>query len=127
MTGEVMTKIASVPSTLTYTKRPTGGLEEGIVWVVLHSPLSGLTVGISIRKKCKFLYDEQINKTIKALKLNSDDSLVQGRCNMMLHFAKEEITLSFLKQRYPFLASEIVRQGIETTAHTLFKQRTVTS
>jgi hypothetical protein len=26
------------------TKRPAGGLEEGIVWVLLHSPLSGLTV-----------------------------------------------------------------------------------
>src|SRR5262245_22067146 len=26
------------------TKRPAGGLEEGIVWVLVHSPLSGLTV-----------------------------------------------------------------------------------
>jgi len=28
----------------TCTKRPAGGLEEGIVWVLLHSSLSGLTV-----------------------------------------------------------------------------------
>ena len=34
----------------THTKRPAGGLEEGIVWVLLHSSLAGLTVCISIRK-----------------------------------------------------------------------------
>jgi hypothetical protein len=28
----------------TCTKRPAGGLEEGIVWVHLHRHLSGLTV-----------------------------------------------------------------------------------
>jgi hypothetical protein len=67
---------------------------------------------------------EQINKTIKALKLNDDDFLVQERANIMFDFANGDITLSFLKRRYPFLASEIARQGIETTAHTLFKTRT---
>jgi hypothetical protein len=90
-------------------------------WFVMDFPSCIIKAGPGLPR----LRVKQITKTIKALKLNDDDYLVQGRCNMMLHFAKGEITLSFLEQRYPFLASEIVRQGIETTAHTLFKQRTV--
>jgi hypothetical protein len=73
------------------------------------------------------LRENQINKTIKALKLNIDEVLVQERANIMLCFAKGELTLSFLERRYPFLAAEIIRQGIQTTAHNIFKERTTSS
>jgi len=62
----------------------------------------------------------KINRTIVALRLNDDDYLVQVRCDIMLDFAEEKVRLSFLQSKYPFLASEIVRQGIETTAHKIF-------
>src|SRR5262249_826811 len=54
-------------------------------------------------------------QTIDVLRLNSDDYMVQVRCDIMLDFVDGNISFSFLKRKYPFLASEIVRQDIETT------------
>jgi len=88
-------------------------------WFVMDFPSCLFKAGHGLPR----LRVEQINKSIKVLKLNDDDCLVQERANIMFDFAKGDITLAFLKRRYPFLASEIVRQGIETTAYTLFKQR----
>ncbi|MDO8723099.1 MAG: hypothetical protein Q7J31_12885 [Syntrophales bacterium] len=68
---------------------------------------------------------EQVNKSIQILKINEDDTFVQERCDLMLDFAEGKVTLTFLSKRYPFLATEIVRQGIQTTAITLFKRRSV--
>jgi hypothetical protein len=88
-------------------------------WFVLKFPSCLVEAGDGLPKHIA----GKINKTINVLRLNSDDYIVQVRSEIMLDFAEGYISLSFLKRRYPFLASEIVRQGIETTAHTLFKRR----
>jgi hypothetical protein len=89
-------------------------------WFVLAFPSCFVKVGDGLSKHIT----DNIKKTIDILRLNSDDYMVQGRLEIMLEFAEGMISLSFLKRKYPFLASEIVRQGIETTAHTIFKRRT---
>lgn len=55
----------------------------------------------------------QINSTINSLRLNADDCYVQERCNILINYAKAEISLNFLKARYPFLAKEIQRQNLD--------------
>lgn len=66
---------------------------------------------------------DQVTKTIDALKLNDDDSLVQDRCDLMLMLTDGDITLNFLVSRYPFLAYEIARQNIQPQLRNLFKRR----
>lgn len=66
---------------------------------------------------------EQVENTIQVLKLNKDDVFVQERCDLMLEFAEGHVDLDFLSKRYPLLAAEIVRQGVQNTANTLFKRR----
>lgn len=63
----------------------------------------------------------RVEATIKALKLNDDDSFVQDRCDVMLMFAHGDVALGYLKKHRPFLAIEVERQGIEHTAADLFK------
>lgn len=65
---------------------------------------------------------ERVEKTIKVLRFNDDDSLVQERCEIMMAFADAQVGLPFLRKRWPFLAVEIVRHGIQTTAHEIFKR-----
>jgi hypothetical protein len=55
----------------------------------------------------------RINVTINSLNLNSDDSLVQDRCNILIEYAKGEISVGFLGRRYPFLAKEVGRQSLK--------------
>lgn len=64
----------------------------------------------------------QIAATIKRLRLNDDDYFVQERCNLMVYFAFGEVTLAHLLKRYPFLAAEIIRQGLQATAAQIFKK-----
>ncbi len=64
---------------------------------------------------------EKAKKTITILRLNDDDHFVQTRCQMMLDYANNEVTIDFLRRRYPFLASEIIRQGIQVRAGEIFK------
>ena len=66
---------------------------------------------------------KQVEKTIKVLKLNDDDTYVQERCDLMLDYAEGNVTLKFLSGRYPFLAAEIARQKIQETVGTLFRRR----
>ena len=54
----------------------------------------------------------KVGRTIRVLKLNGDDQLVEARCEALLFFAREEVTLAFLDARYPFLAHEVRRQGM---------------
>jgi len=64
---------------------------------------------------------EQVNATINSLRLNADDFYVQERCNILIDYAKGEISLSFLKGRYPFLAKEVERQNLGPRLLSLFK------
>lgn len=63
----------------------------------------------------------QVEATIKRLRLNDDDYFVQERCDLMVDFAYGEVSLRHLSKRYPFLASEIKRQGLQLTAAQVFK------
>ena len=63
----------------------------------------------------------QAEETIRILQLNEDDHFVQARCQIMLDYANSEVTLEFLRKRYPFLASEIIRQNIQNTVDEIFK------
>jgi hypothetical protein len=62
-------------------------------------------------------------KTIEVLRLNLDDTFVQERCDLMVEFAYGRVTIEFLENRYPFLAEEVRRQELETTAAEIFKLR----
>ena len=55
---------------------------------------------------------KQIAGTINSLRLNQDDNYVQDRCNILMDYARGDVTMSFLKRRYPFLAKEVKRQGL---------------
>lgn len=64
----------------------------------------------------------RISGTINSLRLNKDESYVQERCNILMDYARNDVSISFLERRYPFLAKEIARQNIDQTALiTLFR------
>ena len=87
-------------------------------WFVLDFPSCFVRPGNDLSHSQR----EQVNTTITGLKLNADDSFVQDRSDIMVMFAQQEVTLAFLKKRRPFLAAEVVRQGIDhVKAAQLFK------
>lgn len=55
----------------------------------------------------------QIANTINSLRLNQDDNYVQERCNILIDYALEDISIGFLERRYPFLAKEVERQDLD--------------
>lgn len=55
----------------------------------------------------------RISSTINSLRLNSDDNYVQERCNILIEYARGDISANFLTRRYPFLSKEVVRQGFD--------------
>jgi uncharacterized protein (TIGR02646 family) len=57
---------------------------------------------------------DQVAKTIEILKLNKDDTLVQQRFDLLRDYSKG-YPMEILEERYPFIASELKRQGLQTT------------
>lgn len=55
----------------------------------------------------------RINGTINSLRLNQDDYHVQERCNILMEFARGDVSESFLMRRYPFLYKEVIRQSLD--------------
>jgi len=86
-------------------------------WFVLDFPSCLVRPGFGLTPE----QTRQVEASIATLKLNTDDSLVQDRCDVMVMFAQDHVGLGFLQRRYPFLAAEIVRQGIQQTARAIFK------
>lgn len=86
-------------------------------WFVLDMPSCLIRPGGGLTPQQR----QEVETTIDALKLNSDDSLVQERCDVMVMFAQGDVKLPFLQKRYPFLAAEVTRQGIQLTASSIFK------
>lgn len=64
-----------------------------------------------------------IVESIKILKLNDDDELVNERATRMIEFTQGEINLTWLQRYYPLLAKEIVRQEIQNKLQEIFKSR----
>jgi len=87
-------------------------------WFVLDMPSCLVRAGSGLTPQEK----QRVDTTIDALKLNEDDSLVQDRCDVMLMFAQGDVKLPFLQKRYPFLAAEVIRQGVQLTASSIFKK-----
>ncbi len=65
---------------------------------------------------------KMIEKTIDILKLNDDSNFVSGRANILTDYANDQITIDFLRKRYPFIASEIERQNIMESVKAMFKR-----
>lgn len=86
-------------------------------WFVLDFPSCLVRPGAGLSPQ----ETQEVDTSINALKLNDDDSLVQDRCDVMVMFAKGEVSLAFLEKRYPFLAAEVIRQGIQGNANAIFK------
>lgn len=64
----------------------------------------------------------RISGTINSLRLNQDDNYVQERCNILIEYAREDISRNFLQRRYPFLFKEVDRQQLDQPAlRALFK------
>jgi len=87
-------------------------------WFVLDMPSCLIRAGKGLTAE----QEQRVDTTIAVLKLNDDDSLVQDRCDVMLMFAQGDVGLPFLEKRYPFLAAEVVRQGVQLTASSIFKK-----
>lgn len=88
-------------------------------WFVLKFPSCLVFPGDGVSEVVK----QQVIRTIDVLGLNRDDQLVQERCSLMVEYASGQVDLGFLARRYPFLASEIVRQGLQGRAANIFKMR----
>lgn len=56
---------------------------------------------------------DAVTHTIKELRLNLDDSLVQTRFNILQSYSKGNIDMAFLEGFYPFIAAELKRQGLQ--------------
>jgi hypothetical protein len=85
-------------------------------WFEIDIPSCLLKAGTNVAADVR----THINTTINSLRLNADDYYVQERCNILIEYAKGEISLGFLKRRYPFLAKEIERQSLEGKLSALF-------
>jgi hypothetical protein len=85
-------------------------------WFEMDVPSCLLKAGAGLPHEVR----AQINITINSLRLNTDDYYVQERCNILVEYAKGEISFNFLKRRYPFLAKEVERQDLSGKLITLF-------
>jgi len=81
-------------------------------WFFLDLPSCMLKANPALEKPLR----SQVNNTINGLKLNHDDYYAQERCNILIEYAKGEISLGFLERRYPFLAKEVARQNLDQAA-----------
>ncbi len=81
-------------------------------WFYLHIPACLLKPNPNLDRATR----NRINGTINSLRLNQDDNYVQERCNILIEFARGDISENFLSRRYPFLAKEVARQALDQTA-----------
>jgi hypothetical protein len=58
---------------------------------------------------------DMVTRTINVLRLNSDDTLVQFRFSLVRDYSKNLVNMDFLDLRYPFIATELRRQGLENS------------
>ncbi len=63
-----------------------------------------------------------VDTTITRLRLNDDDTLVQGRANKVQEYADGDVSFAHLERRYPFIAYELDRQGLKDTINVLLRK-----
>jgi hypothetical protein len=87
-------------------------------WFYIDIPACLLKPNPALEKSLR----TQIASTINSLRLNQDDNYVQERCNILMEYARGDVSENFLERRYPFLAKEVSRQGLDQqTLKDLFK------
>lgn len=91
-----------------------------IGWFVLDLPSCLILPGNGLKQDLR----KKVNSTINILGLNDDDRLVQERCDLLVNLADGDITMNFLDQRYPFLSTEVKRQGVENRLKVIFARIT---
>lgn len=91
-----------------------------IGWFILDLPSCLIRPGNELKQELR----KKINSTINILQLNDDDRLVQERCDFLVNLADGDITMNFLDQRYPFLSTEVKRQGVENRLKVIFARKT---
>ena len=84
-------------------------------WFVLDCPSCLILPGYKLAANTR----HQVSSTIAVLKLNSDE-LAEERRRWLTDLAVDLISFEYLKREYPFLASEVQRQGIKEDLKTLF-------
>lgn len=62
-----------------------------------------------------------VERTINVLKLNDDDEYVQGRCDIILYYINGDISISYMWDKYPFIAHELTRQNLLVDVKDMFK------
>lgn len=85
-------------------------------WFVLHMPSCLVRAGSGLDHVVR----KRVNATINILQLNADDLLVQERCDLLISLADGDVTMTFLDRWYPFLSSEVRRQGVEGELRVIF-------
>ncbi|MDR1160692.1 MAG: hypothetical protein LBK69_08720 [Syntrophomonadaceae bacterium] len=66
---------------------------------------------------------EKVLFTIKILKLNSDDEIVQNRCNIIIYYINGDISFRYLKDKYPYIAYELERQDLVDAIQSYFMSK----
>lgn len=84
-------------------------------WFILECPSCLIHPGDNLVGTTR----DEVTATIGALKLNSPE-LAAERCRWLVDLADNLISFNYLKREYPFLASQIERQGIQEQLRTLF-------
>lgn len=77
-------------------------------WFYIQIPTCLLKPNPTLEKDVR----NRISQTINVLRLNQDDNYVQERCNILMDYARNDVSMSFLERRYPFLAKELKRQNL---------------
>ena len=87
-------------------------------WFILDMPSCLIRPGTGISVEVR----EAVKSTIHILGLNSDERLVQERCELLIDLADGDITLNYLERHYPFLAAEVRRQQVCGSLKELFSR-----
>lgn len=67
--------------------------------------------------------ETHIQKTIDILHLNTDDDLVQERSRVVVEYSIDKFPMSHLEKRFPFIAYELKRQGLEVDIKAIIRTR----
>lgn len=87
-------------------------------WFVLDFPSCLVKAGENLDPDIK----EKVENTIKVLKLNADEGLVDNRLGIIMDLIDGHVDMHFIEKRYPFIAYEIKRHGIEDSIKNIFKK-----
>lgn len=75
---------------------------------------------VHARRDADAAYKSKIEYTIRVLKLNEEEE-VNRRFDIIIDYISGNCTFQHLKNKYPFIAEEIERQGLITTLGKYFK------